>query len=114
DVQADAGLAFLAIAASAAGDVEGHGAEVALLDVFNVAPGFNHLAGDLVTQHQSVRRRGAAANHVLVAAADIGGDDFENDAVLALTRAQCEFGVVDIVYFYLPWSHVGDPTIACH
>ena len=74
-VQADAGLAFLAVAAAAAGDVERHRHQVADLDEFDVAAGFDHLAGDLVAEDQARRRGSAAADHVLVAAADVGGDD---------------------------------------
>ena len=48
DVQADAGLAFLAVAASPAGNVEGHGNQVTLLDELHVASGFDDLACDLV------------------------------------------------------------------
>ena len=81
-VQADAGFSFLAVAAAAAGDVERHGDDVALLDEQHVAAGFDHFAGDFVPEDQPGRRGGAAADHVLIGAADIGGDDFENDAVL--------------------------------
>ena len=76
-------LAFLAVAATAAGDVEGHRTEVAFLDEFDISPRFDDLAGDLVSEHETLRRGGAAAHHVLVAAADIRGDDLQDHAVLA-------------------------------
>ena len=114
DVQADAGLAFLAVAAAPAGDVEGHRNQIADFDELHVAPGFDDLAGDLVAEHQPVRRGGAAADHVLVAAADVGGDDFENDAVLAFARAQREFRKVDGLYLHLARSHISDSAVRSH
>jgi hypothetical protein len=50
-------------------------------------------------QHQSGWRRGAPADHVLVTAADIGGDDFQNDAVLALPGTQRKLRIIDTVDF---------------
>ena len=51
DVEADACLALLAIAAAAAGDVEWHRYQITDFDEFHVAPGFDHLACDLVPQN---------------------------------------------------------------
>ena len=51
-------------------------------------PGFDHLAGDLMAKDQSRRRCSAASHHVLVAAANVGGDDLENHAVLAFPPAE--------------------------
>ena len=53
DVQADAGLAFLAIAAAPAGDVERHRDQVADLDEFDVAARLDHFAGDFVAENQA-------------------------------------------------------------
>ena len=50
DVEADAGLALVAHPAAAAGDVEGHRADVALLDEQHVVADLDHLAGDLVAE----------------------------------------------------------------
>ena len=58
-VQADAGLAFLAIAAASAGDVERNGAEVADFDELDVAARFDHFAGDFMAENQAMRRRRA-------------------------------------------------------
>ena len=80
----------------------------------DVAAAFDHLAGDLVAENKSCGRRGAAAHHVLIAAADVGGDDLQNDAVLALSRSQREFGEVDRLNLDLPGSHVGNTSIGCH
>src|SRR5581483_10977922 len=49
-VQADAGLAFLAVAAAAAGDVEGHRTQVADFDELDIATGLDDFAGDLVAE----------------------------------------------------------------
>ena len=57
DVEADAGLALLAVAAATAGDVERHRDDVADLDELDVRAGLDHLAGDLVAEDQPVRAR---------------------------------------------------------
>ena len=54
-VQADPGLAFFAIPAAPAGDVERDRAEVADFDELHVPPRLDHLAGDLVAQDQALR-----------------------------------------------------------
>ncbi len=82
--QADSGLAFPAIAAAPAGDVERHGDQVAHVEELDVAALLDNLARDLVSQHQARRRGGPAANHVLIAATNIGGDDLQDDAVIDL------------------------------
>ncbi len=82
------GLALLAVAAAAAGDVEGHRYEVTHLYELDVAAGFDNLAGDFVPEHQTGRRRGAASHHVLVAPADIGAHDLEDDTMVAAPVAQ--------------------------
>ncbi len=82
DVQADVGLALVAHATPPAGDVERHGADVALLDEHaRRAPRFDDLADDLVPEGLARGGGGAASDHVLVAAADVRGDDLEDDAV---------------------------------
>ncbi len=80
-IQANAGLAFLAVAAAAAGDVEGRGNQVTNLQKLNIVAFFDDFAGDLVAQDHAGRRSGPAAHHVLVAAADIGRDQLQNDRV---------------------------------
>ena len=72
DVEADAGVLVAAGATAAAGDVEGDGDEVADVEVLDVRAFFDDLAGDLVTEDHAGRRGGAAADHVLVGAADVG------------------------------------------
>src|SRR5207247_560881 len=72
DGEADAGLAFKAIAAAAAGDVEGNGDQVALFQELDIAAGFDDFAGDFVAENQPGGGGGSAADHVLIRAADIG------------------------------------------
>src|SRR5581483_3658909 len=93
--QADARPALLAVAAAAAGDVEGHGHQVAHLDELDIPARLHHLAGDLVAEHQPGGSRGPAPHHVLVAPTDVGGDDLEDDAVIAAPVPQRQFGEVD-------------------
>ena len=72
DVQADAGVALLAVPTAPAGDVERHRAEVALLDELDARTGLDHLPGDLVTEDQPGRGGGASTDHVLIGTADVG------------------------------------------
>jgi hypothetical protein len=82
DVEADAGLLLAAGEAAAAGDVEGNGDEIADLEVLDVRAGFDDFAGDLVAEDHAGGGGGAPANHVLIGAADIGGDDLQDDAMI--------------------------------
>ena len=70
NVQADAGLAFLAVAAAPAGDIERHRDDVADADELDVSAGLDHLACDFVAEDEARGSGRASANHVLVAAAD--------------------------------------------
>src|SRR6266566_302426 len=124
DVEADAGLALFAVPAAPAGDVEGHRAEVALLDVLDIAPDLDHLAGDLVAEDQALRRRGPTPDHVLVRAADVSGDDLQDDPVLALSAdvlwvdawavLEHQLGIVDGLDLDFPRTHVGDRLVTRH
>src|SRR4029453_9512578 len=100
DVLTDPGVALLAVAAAPAGDVEGDADQVADLDVLDVAADLGHLAGDLVAEGLTLGGGGPPADHVLVGAADVGGDDFEDDAVLQLTvvlLGELQLGVVEVL-----------------
>jgi hypothetical protein len=55
--------------------------EVADFEILDVPTLFDHFAGDLVSEHHTGRRCGAAADHVLIGAADVRGYHLENDAV---------------------------------
>src|SRR5215210_1329346 len=54
------------------------------LDELDVPALLDDLAEDLVTEDQVRGCGGATPDHVLVAAADVGGDHLEDDAVLEL------------------------------
>src|SRR5262249_19557009 len=124
DVEADAGLALFAVAAPPARDVERYRTDVAHLDELHVRSGLDDLAGDLVAEHESLRRGGAPADHVLVAAADVGGDVLEDRAVCRLPAdvglvdarpvLQLVRRVVDATALHLARSLVGDRLVACH
>src|SRR5258705_140805 len=85
--QADSGFALLTVPAASAGNVEGNRNEIAEFDEFDVASGFNDLARDFVAKDETFRSGCAASDHVLIAAADVGGDNFQNDSVLAFSIA---------------------------
>ena len=82
DVKADAGIALAAGPTAAARHVERDRHEIADREILDVTAFLDHLAGDLVSEHHAGRRRRAAADHVLVGAADVGRNDLENDAVI--------------------------------
>ncbi|MDT4879790.1 hypothetical protein FQZ97_1154970 [compost metagenome] len=108
-------MLFLAGTATAAGHVEGYGNQVADLQVLHVTAFLDHLAGDLVAEHQADLGGGTAAHHVLVRAADVGGDDFQDDPVLDLLAARVlHFGVVDLLDFDLARTEINDTTITRH
>ena len=66
DVQAHAGVALLAVATPAAGDVERGRDEIALLDELDTRSDLHDLAGDLVSEDETFGCRRAPAHHVLV------------------------------------------------
>src|SRR5690606_36979017 len=124
DVLADARLAFLAVAAAAAGDVERHGHQVAGLDELDAGTGVDHLAGDLATEDEARRGRGTAAHHVLVAAADVRRDRLEDrrvgqfaahvGRVHTRTVLQLVVGVGGLAYLDLAGTLVGDSSVTGH
>src|SRR5205814_6205720 len=87
--------------------------DVALLDELDVAPRFDDLAGDLVAEDQSCGGGSPPADHVLVGAADVGGDDLEQHAVLDFFLAcrVVELGEVDGLDLHFAGLDVGDATI---
>src|SRR4029078_10042468 len=80
-VQADPGLAFLAVDTTSAGDVERYRHQIADLDELDVPAYLHHLTGDLVAEREPGRCRRPATHHVLVAAADVGRHHLQNRAV---------------------------------
>ncbi len=66
-------------------------------------------------QNQSGRRRGAAAHHVLVAAADVGGDRLDDDAVVDFPSLRClQFRVVDALYLDFAGAEINHAVIGGH
>ena len=113
-IQADAGGAFLTVTTPAAGDVKRHGNQVSNLDELDIPAGFDDFAGDLVAQDQAFGRGGAAADHVLVAATNVGGNNFENDAMFAFAIPDRQLRIVDAVNLHDARAHVLYSTVACH
>src|SRR4029453_8449450 len=115
DVLTDPGVAFFAVAAAPTGDVEGDADQVADLDVLDVAADLGHLAGDLVAEGLTLGGGGPPADHVLVGAADVGGDDLEDDAVLQLTvvlLGELQLGIVEVLDLHAAGSGVDDTAVA--
>src|SRR4029450_13445685 len=114
DVLADAGVALLAVAAAPAGDVEGDADHVPDVDELDVAADLGDLAGDLVAEGLALGGGGPPPDHVLVGAADVGGDDLEDDAVLQLAvvlLGELQLGEVEILDLDLTWSGVDDALV---
>lgn len=106
-------MAFLAVAAATAGDVERHGADVAFLDEFHVRTDFDDLGGHLVPHHHPLRRREAAVIDMLVAAADVGRHDLQNRTVIRLlSRGRHQLGVVESLQLHLSRALEGNYAIS--
>jgi hypothetical protein len=118
------GVARLAVAAATARDVERHRHQVADLDDLDVGADLDDLAGDLMAEDETGRGGGAAADHVLVAPADVGGDRFDDRPVPDLApdvgrrypRAllELELGIVGVDDLYMSWPLVHDSLVARH
>src|SRR4029453_8068579 len=103
------------------GYVERHAHQVADLEELDVRPLFRDLAGDLVAERETLRRGGPAADHVLVAAADVGGYGPEDHAVPDLaadvgrihpgTVVQFEIRVRQVVHLDLARAHVPNASV---
>ena len=85
---AHAGAALLAHPAAAARDVERNAHQVADLERFDVAADFDHEAGRLVAQRLPGDRVGPAADHVLIAAADVRGHELDDHAMVNRPAAE--------------------------
>src|SRR6185437_12409908 len=104
--------------------VEWDRAQVPLLDELHPRTDVDHLTGDLVTEDESLRRRRATADHVLVRATDVGGDALENRRVGELAThvggvdarpvLELEPWEVDVVDLHLPRAHVGNASVIRH
>jgi hypothetical protein len=73
---------LLAVAAAPAGNIERNRTEIALLDKLDVATELDDFARHLVPHDHSLGSREAAVIDMLVAPANVGRNDFENDPVL--------------------------------
>src|SRR5690606_12328774 len=81
----------------------------------DVAAGLEHFAGDFMAQDQAGRGGGAAAHHVLVGAADIGGKNLEDDAVIGLFAPGVDqFGKGNGLDFDLAWLDVSHTSVTSH
>ncbi len=108
-------MLLLAGTAAPASHVERHRDQVADFQVLDVAALLDHFTGDLVSQDQAGLGGGTAAHHVLVGAADVGGDHAQDDAMLDLPAARVlHFGIVDFLYFDLAVAEIHDTTITRH
>jgi len=68
----------------------------------------------MAENHAGGRGR-AAANHVLIGAADVGGNDLQNDTVIDLLSGRIfEFRKVDRLNFDMIWSEKDDSAIGRH
>src|SRR5512132_4245626 len=115
DVLTDPGVALLAVAAAPAGDVERDADQVADLDELDVAADLGDLAGDLVAEGLALGGGGPPADHVLVGAADVGGDDLEDRAVLQLAvvlLGKLQLGKVEVLDLDLTGSGVDHTAVA--
>src|SRR6218665_3254873 len=115
DAQAHAGVLLLATAAAPAGDVERHRHDVARRQHLHIAAHFEHLAGDLMAQHQPGRRGGAPAHHMLVRSANVGAQHLQDHAMLgAATRRVDQFGKGDRLHLDLALAQINDTAIRWH
>ena len=83
--------------------------------VLDVRALLDHLARDLMSEHETGRCGRAATHHVLVRAADVGGDDLQDDAmrdVLAVGRPHLR--KVDGLHFHLAGTQIDNAAIAGH
>jgi hypothetical protein len=113
--QAHAGVLLLAGTATAAGDIERDRHEVALLEGLDISADLDHLAGDLMAQHQARLGGGAAPHHVLVGAADVGREDLEDHAVADFFAVRIfQFGEGNGSNFDQALLDVHDASVALH
>src|SRR5918997_3573127 len=123
DVQADAGLALLAVTTAAAGYVERDRADVADVEELDVRADLDDLARDLVPQSLPDGRRRPAPHHVLVGATDVRRDYLQCRRVRGLLAhphrvgdlaGYLELRVLDRLYRYLSRSLVDHYPVVGH
>jgi hypothetical protein len=67
-----------------------------------------------MTKNQAMRRSRSSSHHMLIASADIGGNDLQNHAMIAFPFSEDQLGKVDALYLDLSRTHVRQTTIGCH
>jgi len=67
-----------------------------------------------MTEYEARRSGCTSADHVLVAATNIGTNNFKDNAMFAFSVADCEFGIIDWLYFNLTGFNIGDAVILTH
>ena len=78
-------------------------------------PSFDDFASNFVAEDHAGGRGGAAADHVLIGAADVGGDDLQNDTMIDLLSSRVfELGVVDRLNFDMIGTEKDDSAIGRH
>jgi hypothetical protein len=107
-------LPGLTISASATGDIKRNRHQVSYFDEFHITPRFYYQARDFMAEYQARGSRGSSADHVLVAATNIGRNNFKDNAVLAFPVADCELGIIDGLNFNLTGFDIGDAVILTH
>src|SRR5258705_10639178 len=112
DVKADAGVAFSTGPTAAACNVEGDRHEITDLEILNVTPFLDYFAGDLVSEYHAGRRRRAAADHVLVRAANVRRYHLEDNAMFDRLSSWITKGrKVDLLNLDLAGFEVNHATI---
>ena len=114
-VQAYAGVLLFAGATATASHVKGYRDNVTFFEELDIAARLDHFAGNFMAQDQAGRGGSATAYHVLVGAADIGGQYLEDDAVVGLlTRRSDQLGKRDGLHFDFTWPDIGYASISRH
>lgn len=108
-------MLFLAGAATTAGDIERYRYQIAFLEGFDILAELDHFTGNFVAQHQSRGGGSAAAYHVLIGTAYIGGYHFQDDAMLDFLASRIiQLGERNGLDFDPTLFDVNDTAIFCH
>ena len=86
-----------------------------MLEIAGSQQAGDHLAGNLVTEHESCRRCGATANHVLVGSADVSRDDLEDHRMVDLaTMRILKFRIGDVPNLDKSRFDIDHTTVLAH
>ena len=101
--------------AAPARDVEWHGDDITHIEELYIVAFLNHLAGDLMAEHEPRRRRCATPNHVLIRSADVGRDNLEDHGMVDfVTMRILKFWVGDVLNLDYSWLDIDDTTVLAH